>query len=51
VLLLDKSQARRIGGGCMHGVITSLNIDPPNFKKKLVITSSNITPLSLKFFM
>jgi len=32
VLLLDKSQARRIGGGCMHGVITSLNIDPPNFK-------------------
>jgi len=31
---LDKSQARRIRGGgrCMHGVITSLNIDPPNFK-------------------
>ena len=34
---LDKSQARRIRGGgrgrCMHGVITSLNIDPPNLKK------------------
>jgi len=32
---LDKSKARRIRGGggrCMHGVITSLYIDPPNFK-------------------